>query len=166
MLQMRQAAEQAAQARRERLIPARHNPWRRALEHKEPFGVAGQPRHVLNGAGPGADRGDALAGGFECGVPRRRVKPRTGETLQAWNRGNMRPVQRPHGRDDKARRHFLMIARMNAPEPGAGIEVERVDVGIEADMGIDVKAGGAGLEIGQDLGLGWVPPRPVGVLVE
>ena len=151
----------------QRCVPRGHAEVRRALEHHQGGGLAGDDRDRLDRGGAGADDADALAGEVHL-----RVRPVAGVIGRAREALQTREGRDPGGRqtsgrhDAEAGRHAVAAIRLDLPPVRRLVEARRGHPRLELNVAPEIEAVGDVLDVPQDLGLGGVPLRPVPFLLE
>ena len=135
----------------------------RALEQRQVGGLVGHPRHVLNGAGPDADRRDALAAQVEVVVPPGRVEGMAGEVVDARDRRHPRLRQLAHRADDDVDPLRRAVLEPDVPRAVGLVPVRRDDRATELHARRDAELVGRAAQVGVDLGLQRVPLAPARV---
>ena len=144
-------------------VLAGQDPLGRALIHVDPCAHLGQLGHDLGGTGPGADDRHPPAGQVVLVLPVRRVEGRAGKGAQPVELGHRRCGEGADGAHQDV--GLVGAARVVGHHPAAPrlVPAGRLDAYAGAQMGPDAEAIGAILEVAEDLGLGGVRLRPVGL---
>ena len=142
-----------------------------ALEHQHLFGLLGDDRDELRGAGAGADHGDALAREIDVVIPLGRVKRRPGERVAPVDVGQLRSVQLARCVDDGVERVGARIRPSRSTVlhlPRCRIVVERHGLhrGREPDEPAHAELVGEAPEVVEQRGLCREVLRPVVALGE
>lgn len=131
-----------------RRIAGRHRVVRRALEHVQVLGFAGDHRRRLDARRAGADQPDALARELDTFVrPLTSVVPVAPELVQTGDVRHVGRRQASHGAHDERRDHFVTAVRADRPAPAVLIEHRPLDARAEADVTPQVEPVGHVLEV-------------------
>jgi hypothetical protein len=147
-------------------VGLRRDPVRGALEEVDHARLLADLRYELHRGSGGADHRDALAGEVVVPVPLRGVEHRAGEGVEAIDVGPRKVVEHADGAHDDVCDDGAAIVERESPggrrlvPHGAPHAVAQMDVGEQAVLLGDV------LHVGEDLGLGAVGLRPVGLDLE
>lgn len=162
----RNGREDPPQPRRNRVVGPRHHPGRGALVELEFGDLTDDLGHDLNGAGPGADHRDALAGKVDVVVPPRGMESGAAEFVQPVEVRNQRDVQ-PAGTGDEELGHvFRTVGGEYVPAQFVVVPYRAVHMRAEVDVAPQPVLAGDTQQIVLDLRLERPHVRPVGLRLE
>ena len=143
-------------------VARRHAEVWRTLKHRQVLGLLRDLRDRLHRRGPRADDADTLGGEVDAIMrPLARVVTLARKGAQPLDRRHVGGRQGTDGRDDEARRDGVAFVGAHGPQLGVVIEDDFDDALAKLDVGLQVEALGAVLEVAQDLVLLRIALGPV-----